>query len=181
MPSYQTTVNNELVVRGSGLVEVANYTEGNPTWFSVGAITGLNIVENMTIAKEENDNADSTDRVAKQEVTVTFTRYELLNLDVWEILRGDLDTIVVDSNETKIFSGNNTDLPIFMIRTTTSNNGTAYYFTGYRANLAKGFSHAFPADAAEDPRVSEEVEIICKTDSNRNGYVYEIESDGFEG
>ena len=181
MPEYQTTVDNAKVIRGSGLVEVANYTTGEPTWFTVGAITGLTIEEQMAIAKEENDNADSTDRVAKQEVVISFTMVELFRTDALEIMRSGLDTIVIDSNETKVFSGNSTELPIFMVRTTTLNNGTPYYFMAYKCNLQKGFSHEFPADDAEDARVKEAVEIIGKTDSNRNGYVYHRESEGFIG
>lgn len=181
MPDYQTVVNNLNVIRGNGLLEVANYTSSDPTWFSVGAIQGLSVEEQLTIAKEENDNADSTDRAAKQEVVISFTQLELLNLDVWEIIRGNLDTIVVDSNETKIFSGNKTDLPEFMVRVTTSNSDTPFYLTAYRCTLQKGFTFEYQKDDAEDPRIKNPMEILGKTDSTRNGYVWELESEGFRG
>ena len=181
MAEFQTTVNNLNVIRGNGLVEVANYVKGDPDWFNVGAVTDLSVEEDLTVAKEENDNADSTDRVAKQEVKIAFVQLEILNLNVWEIMRGEIDTIVQDSSETKIFSGDKTNIPELMVRITTKNSGTPFYFTAYRATLQKGFAFAYQKDDGEDARIKNPVELLGKTDSYRKGYVWEIESDGFNG
>lgn len=176
MAEFQTTVNNLNVVRGSGKVEVAPYTAGNPSWVNVGAIKSLSVEENVTVSKEENDNADSTDRINKQEVSIKFTQLELLNLDVWEILRGTLDTIQQGSETTKILSGDKTEIPVFMVRITTKNNGVPFYFMAYRCQMQKGFAFSFQKDDADDTRIQNPVEIVGKTDSNRNGYVWELES-----
>lgn len=175
MAEFQTTANNLLMVRGSGKLEVAPYIDGNPSWVDVGAIKGLSVEEIVTVSKEENDNAESTDRINKQEVSIKFTQLELLNLDVWEIMRQGLDTIVQDSSETKIMSGNSSIIPIFMVRITTKNDGGPFYFTAYRCQMQKGFNFQFPKDDADDRRIVNPVELIGKTDFNRNGFVWEME------
>lgn len=175
MPQYQTTVNNLNVVRGNALLEIAPYTSGDPVWSSVGAITDLKITEETQIASEANDNADSTDRVNKQEIMISFTQLEILNLDVWEALRGSLDTITMESQTTKIQSGNKSSIPYCMIRTTTSNGSEPFYFIAYKCNIRKGFEFAFQPDDAEDTRIKNAIELIGKTDSNRGGLVYEIQ------
>lgn len=180
MAEYQTTVNNLNVIRGSGLVEVAPYIDGNPTWVSVGAVKGLSVEEIFTIAKEENDNADSTDRINKQEIKIAFTQLEILNLDVWEILRSTLDTITMESQTTKIQSGNATEIPYFMVRITTANNGSPFYFISYKCQLQKGFNFQYAKDDGEDARIQNPVEILGRTDANRGGFVWEIEG-GFNG
>ncbi|UCF13192.1 MAG: hypothetical protein JSW06_02765 [Thermoplasmatales archaeon] len=181
MPEFQTTVNNNLVVRGSGKLEVAPYTSGTPAWVNVGAIKSLVTNEELTVSEEENDNADSTSRVSKQEVTISFIQLELLNLDVWEIMRGSIDTIIQDSNETKILSGNKSDVPKFMVRITTKNDSKTLYFMAYNCTIKSGFTFEYQADEAEDARIQNPLEILCKTDSNRNGLVFEIESNYFVG
>lgn len=175
MAEYQTTINNLNVIRGSGLLEVAPYIDGNPSWVSAGAIKGLSAEEIFSIAKEENDNADSTDRINKQEIKITFTQLELLNLDVWEIMRSTLDDIVMGSETTKIFSGAATEIPYFMARITTKNNGEPFYLTAYKCQLQKGFNFQYQKDDGEDTRIQNPLEILGRTDSNRNGYVWEIE------
>ena len=175
MAEYQTVVNNTNVIRGSGKLEVANYIDGNPTWFDVGAIKDLSVEEEVTVGKEENDNADSTDRINKQVVKIAFTQLEILNLDVWEIMRGSLDTVQMGSDTTKIFSGNNNEIPYFMVRITTKNNNNTFYFTAYKCNLAKGIAFAYGKDDAEDTRVTNPIEITTKQDPYRNDYVWEIE------
>ena len=57
MAEFQTVVDNLNVIRGNGLVEVANYIDGDPTWVNVGAVTDLSIEEDAPIAREENDNS----------------------------------------------------------------------------------------------------------------------------
>ena len=175
MPQYQTTVDNLNVIRGNALLEVAPYTSGDPSWISVGAITDLSISEEIQVASEENDNADSTDRVNKQEVMISFTQIEILKTDVWEALRGELDTITQESQTTKIQSGNKSEIPYCMIRTTTLNGSEPFYFIAYKCNIRKGFEFAFQPDNAEDTRIKNSVELIGKTDSNRGGLVYELE------
>ena len=105
----------------------------------MGAIKGLSVEENFVVSKEENDNADSTDRVNKQEISIKFTQLEMLNLDAWEIMRSSLDTIEMGSDSTKILSGNKTEIPIFMVRVTTKNNGSPLYFMAYKCNMQKCF------------------------------------------
>ena len=175
MAEYQTTVDNLNVVRGNALLEIAPYTSGDPVWTSVGAITDLAITEETQIASEENDNADSTDRVNKQEVMISFTQLEILDLDVWEAMRGSLDTITQESQTTKIQSGNKSGIPYCMIRTTTKNGEEPFYFIAYRCNIRKGFEFAFQPDDAEDTRLKNTVELIGKTDPNRGGLVWELQ------
>jgi len=181
MPEYQTTANDIYMIRGNGKVEVALYTAGEASWLDVGAVTDLSIEEQLTVGTEENDNADNVDRVSKQEVSISFTQIELLNLDVWETIRNGLDTIVMDSTETKIFSGNQTELPQLMLRITTKNDGRPVYFTAYKCQPQKGFTFEYQADDADDRRIKNPLEFLGRTDSNRNGYVWEIESDFFVG
>jgi len=100
---------------------------------------------------------------------------------VWEILRGDLDTIVMDSSETKIFSGNKNTLSKFMLRVTTKNDDRPVYFTAYKCNLQKGFSFQFQKDDSENRVLQNPIELIAKQDSARNDYVWELNSDYFEG
>lgn len=175
MAEYQTTVNNLNVIRGSGLVEVAPYIDGNFSWVSVGAVKGLSVEELFTVAKEENDNADSTDRINKQEIKIAFTQLELLNLDAWEIMRSTLDTIEMGSDSTKIFSGNATEIPYFAVRITTKNSGSPFYLTGYKCQLQKGFNFQYQKDDGEDTRIQNPVEILGRTDPYRNNFVWEIE------
>ena len=175
MAEYQTTVNNLNVIRGSGLIEVAPYVDGNPAWVSVGVVKGIGVEEQFTLATEENDNADSTDRINKQEVKITFTQLEILNLDIWEIMRSTLDTIQMESDSTKIFSGNATEIPYFMVRISTKNSGSPFYFTAYKCQLQAGFNFSYQTDSGEDTRIQNPIEIMGKTDPYRNGYVWEIE------
>lgn len=176
MAEFQTTVNNLNVVRGNALVEIAPYTSGDPSWVSVGAVMDLNVTENAPIAKEENDNADSTDRINKQELTISFTQVEILNLDVWEAMRGSLDTITMESQTTKIQSGSKNEIPYCMIRLTTKNNSNTFYLVAYRCNIQKGFEFSYQKDDGDDTRLKNNVELIAKTDPNRGGFVYEIEA-----
>lgn len=177
MAEYQTTVNNLNVVRGNGLLEVAPYIDGNPSWVSVGAIKGLSVEEIFSVAKEENDNADSTDRINKQEVSIKFTQLEILNLDVWEILRGDLDTIEMGSDSTKIYSGDKTAIPTFMARITTANGGEPFYFTAYKCQMQKGFSFQYQKDDGDDTRLQNPIEVLGRQDPYRGNFVWELEGE----
>lgn len=177
MSEHQTTATSLNIIRGSGKVEVANYTTGDPTWFDAGGIIGLSVVENMTISMEEYDNAVYIKRVSKQEVTIAFTQLELLNLDVWEIMRSDLDTITQESQTTKIQSGAATELNDFMVRITTLNDDNGpVYFMAYRCNVNKGFEWTYAKDDGEDRRLQNAVEIIGRSDPDRGDFVYEIEA-----
>lgn len=180
MAEYQTTINNLNVIRGSGLVEVATYIDGVPTWYDVGAVKDLSVEEEVAVGREENDNADSTDRINKQELKIGFTQLEILNLDVWEIIRGSLDTIEMGSDTTKIFSGNKTEIPFFMLRITTKNSDSPFYFTAYKCNIGKGFSFQYQKDDGEDTRIQNPIELVAKQDPYRNDYVWEMEG-GFNG
>jgi len=177
MAEYQTTATSLNIIRGSGKVEVANYTSGDPTWFDAGGVIGLSAVENMTISMEEYDNAVYSKRVSKQEITIAFTQLELLNLDVHEIMRGDLDTITMESQTTKIQSGAGSELNNFMVRITTLNDDNGpVYLIAYYCNINKGFEWTYQKDDGEDRRLQNAVEIIGRSDPARGDFVYEIEA-----
>lgn len=181
MAEYQTTATSTNMVRGNGKVEVANYVSGDPVWFDVGAVTDLTVEEELSIATEEYDNAVGIDRAYKQEVKLSFTQLEILNLDVWEILRGGLDTITQDSDEIKIKSGDKNTIPFFMCRVTTKNDDKPLYFTAYKCNVQKGFSFQYQKDDAENRVLQNPIEMIAKQDPYRGYYVWELESNYFNG
>jgi hypothetical protein len=182
MAEYQTTSTDLNLIRGSGKIEVAPYIDGDPTWFDVGGIIGLTVTENQVISTEEFDNAVYNKRVSKQEVTIAFTQLELLNLDVWEIMRGNLDTITQETNNVKIQSGNKSTINDFMVRITTKNDDNGpIYFMAYRCTINKGFELAYQKDDGEDRRLQNAVEILGRSDANRGDLVYEIESTAFNG
>lgn len=177
MAEYQTVATDLNLIRGSGKVEVAQYTTGDPTWFDAGGIIGLTAAENIVISQEEYDNAEYTKRVSKQEVTVGFTQLELLNLDIWEIMRGGLDVVTQESQTSKIKSGNATVLNEFMVRITTLNDDNGpFYLIVYKCTINKGFELTFPKDDGEDRRIQNAVEIMGRVDTGRGGFVYEIEA-----
>lgn len=175
MADYQTIVNNLNVMRGNALVEIAPYIDGNPNWVSVGAITELETELDAPIASEENDNADSTDRFNKQELKIKFTQIELLNLDAWEILYGNLIDVEMGSDYTKIFGGGSGSIPNFMCRLTTTEDEKVFKLTAYKCNLTKMFSMKYAKDDDDDTRIKIPVELVGKTDPYRNNYVWELE------
>jgi len=176
MSEYQTTVTALNLIRGSGKLEVAAYTTGDPSWVDVGGITGLSVVENLTIANEEYDNAVPSKTVSKQELVVSGVQLEILNLDVWEIIRGDLDTIVQESQTSKIQSGDKSVLPNFMVRVTTKNDDNgSIYLIGYYCNINKGFEFAYQKDDGEDRRLQNSFEFVGRGDPGRGSKVYELE------
>lgn len=182
MAEYQTTSTELNLIRGSGKVEVANYTSGDPTWYDVGGIIGLTVNENQVISTEEFDNAVYNKRVSKQELIIGFTQLEILNLDVWEIIRGGIDTITQESNNVKIQSGNKSTLNDFMVRVTTKNDDNGpIYLMAYRCTINKGFELAYQKDDGEDRRMQNAVEILARSDSARGDLVYEIQSTAFNG
>lgn len=83
----------------------------------------------------------------------------------------------MESNNVKIQSGNKQTIPYCMIRTTTKNGSTPFYFTAYRCNIQKGFSFEYQKDDADDTRLKNAIELIGKTDPNRGDLVWEIQSD----
>lgn len=174
MAEFQTTGTSLDMIRGSGKLEVAPYIDGAPTWKDVGAIADLSVEENLGIATEEADNIEGVDRVHKQEVNIKFTQLEILASDVWAILRSSLDTIETESDETRIHTGNKTEIPFFMVRITTKNDGRPVYFYAYKCNLKKGFSFDYAKDDAEDRRMKNAIEIVGKQDSARNNFVWSI-------
>ena len=182
MAEYQTTSTDLNLIRGSGKVEVANYTTGDPVWHDVGGIIGLSVTENVTVSTEEFDNAVYNKRLTKQEVTIGFTQLELLNLDTWEIVRGGVDTITQESNNVKIQSGNKSQLDDFMVRITTKNDDNGpVYFMAYRCTMNKGLELAYQKDDGEDRRMQNSVEFLARSDSARGDLVWEIESTAFNG
>lgn len=176
MAQYQTTSTDLNLIRGSGKVEVAPYTTSDPAWVDVGGIIGLTFNETMTVSTEEFDNAVYNKRVSKQEVVIGFTQLEHANLDVWEIVRGAIDTITMESQNVKIQSGNKSQLPDFMLRITTKNDDNGpFYFMAYKCTLNKGFEYSFQKDDGEDRRLQNSVEIVARSDSARGDFVFEIE------
>jgi hypothetical protein len=173
--AYQTVVDNLNVMRGNALLEVAPYVDGEPAWVSAGAISDLEVEIDASVAKEENDNADSTDRFNKQEAKIKFTQIELLRLDVWEILYGALVDIEMESDSTQISGGHKSAIPYFMTRLTTENDSKVFKFTAYKCNLQKLFSLKYAKDDADDTRLKIPVEIVGKTDPYRGDKVWNIE------
>jgi hypothetical protein len=178
MAEFQTTATSLYMVRGSGLVELAPYTAGEPSWQSVGAIAvdSLSVEMDAPIVREEHDNADSFDRFNKQELKLMFTQLELLRLDIWEIIYGTLIDIYMDSNETKIMGGHSSEIPYFMTRITTKNGDNPFILTAYKCNVQKMFGFQYKKDDGDDSRINNPVEIIAKSDDQRNGYVWELQS-----
>jgi hypothetical protein len=174
MAEFQTTGTSLDMIRGSGKLEVATYIDGSPTWYDVGAIADLSVEEMLGIATEEADNVEGVDRVHKQEISIKFTQLEILDSTVWQVLRGALDTVETESDETRIHTGNKTEIPYFMVRITTKNDGRPVYFYAYKCNLKKGFSLDYSKDDAEDRRVKNAIEVVGKQDSARNYFVWSI-------
>lgn len=64
----------------------------------------------------------------------------------------------------KYVSGDKVELPWFMVRITTKNDGSTFYFTGYKAKIRAGKKFTYPKDDDNDRRVKAPIEIVCKTD-----------------
>ena len=191
MAEWQTTIQDATaIIRGSGKVEVAafqNYpggywadpVDGGPEWFDIGAVSGLKFEEILEVNAEENDNVKATDRVTKQEAKIAFNMHEPFNYDVWKTMRESLDTITDTSDSFEIESGNKSELPIFIMRITTKNDGRTFWTILYYCNIAKGFNLEFPKDDAEDRRLKPAMEVNCRADDDYNsGMVYKIHVEG---
>ena len=112
--------------------------------------------------------------ISKWDIKLAFTFKELLNLDVWELLYGTLIDVEVESNETTISGGHNTQIPNFMSKITTLNDGSPVYFTLYKCNLIVPFSLEYKKDDGDDRIINSPVEIMGKTDPYRGGKVFDI-------
>ena len=111
MAEYQTTIQlADAIERGSGMLELAVYS-GTPSYLNVGAISGLEIAENMEVSKEENDNVDAEDFVTKHRVSIKANLHEGGRVAIGAILRGSFDTTTsvaaskVDDFEQVVASG----------------------------------------------------------------------------
>lgn len=93
-------------------------------------------------------------------------------------------TIVYDytpSASVKYVSGDKVALPWFMVRITTKNDGSTYYFVGYKCKIKTGKKWSYPKDDDKDRRVKCPIEIVCKTDPlYHSNLVYEtVQTGGF--
>lgn len=175
MAEFQTTVTPANLIRGNGLVQFSPYVDGEPDWaVSAGAITDLAVEPDFTLAAEEFDNADKIESISKWDVKLSFTFKELLNLDAWEVLYGSLIDVSVESDETTISGGHNTQIPYFMAKITTLNDGSPVYFTLYKCNLITPFALEYKKDDGDDRIINSPVEIMGKTDPYRAGKVWEL-------
>lgn len=176
MAQFQNTVTDLNVMRGNAVVELAAYTAGEPEWVDVGAIVGLKIEPDAPVAKEENDNADATERFNKIELKVSFTQIEILKLEAWEILYKDLFEIKMNSNTTEISGGHLSAIPQVMIRLTTINDSKLFQMTCFKCTLEKLFGMEYKKDDADDNRIMVPVELKAKSDSNRANKVFNLEA-----
>jgi hypothetical protein len=152
---HQTTVQNSAHVRfGSAKFEVAAYgtdpITGSPTWYDLGAMTGVDFKENFTPVRVDSDNAGIvTERVKDQLATISGNMMEIA-LAKLRTMRGGLDPAVTitaaeevaDHEEVITFStgagadqriphpnfpaGVATILTIESVTSATSGGGTAY-------------------------------------------------------
>ena len=101
MAEFQTSVQKLLaVLRGGGKLELSPY-QAVPAWVNCGALSGLKVKENLTMGKEENDNADADENnVSAQDLDLEATLHEYLNGAVWDILRGGFDKKTVTPGTT---------------------------------------------------------------------------------
>ncbi len=93
----------------------------------------------------------------------------------------EIDYDYTPAASVKYQSGDQSELPWFMARITTKNDGSAHYFVGYKCKIRAGKKFTFPKDDDTDRRVKVPIEIVCKPDSTYNsGMIYEtVQSDGY--
>jgi hypothetical protein len=175
MAQFQTIVNNLNVMRGNGVLSLAKYTTGEPEWIEAGAIADLNIDPDAPVAREENDNADATERFNKIEFKIGFTQLELLKLEIWEILYDGLADINMNSSTTEIDIGHLSQIPTIMCKIETENDGKHLEAQFFKCSLAKLFSFKYAKDDAEDARIKNPIELLAKSDANRANKVVHLE------
>jgi len=95
---YNSTVNESLLLRGSGKIEIATYG-ANPSWLDIGSASGIKVAEALEFVKEESDNAEAIETLSDQAVTGEFNAHSTLSEDMWDILRGSLDDKTVTAAE----------------------------------------------------------------------------------
>ncbi len=177
MSQFQTVINNLNVMRGNGLLSLAKYTTGSPEWVEVGAIAGLKIEPDAPVAREENDNADATERFNKIEFKIAFVQLEVLKLETWEILYDGLADIKMNSATTEIDIGHLSQIPTIMVKIETVNDGKHLEAQFFKCSLAKLFSFEYQKDEADDARIKNPIELLAKSDSNRANKVVHLEGD----
>lgn len=88
---YQTTLGSASnVVRGSGKLELSGY-QAVPDYIDAGPLSGLEFDEGLEMGKEENDNAEADEFVAKQEPSIKCNLHAAMNSEILDILRGGFD------------------------------------------------------------------------------------------
>lgn len=94
------------------MMEVAPYA-ASPIYVDAGALSGLEVSEELEVNQEDNDNADSDELVTKQEASIKANLHESTRAAIWTILRSTFDTVTPVaaaevSGATKVFAANTT-------------------------------------------------------------------------
>lgn len=155
------------LIYGSAVLEVQPI-DASEAWINLGAIRGLNVVENTTATQLAGDNADIVKYVSLHTLTITFTQLEIIRDEVREVLRGTFDERVDGPTDYTIYTGGMTTMPEFMVRLTNVNeDGDIREFTAYKCSLDQGYSFSFQDDTAEDPIVLNEMSMTAIPDIDR--------------
>ena len=162
------------ILRGSGMIEVASY--GSSDWYNIGAVSGLSVSENFETYMAEGDTVYESNYVTNQNMILKFVQHEVLNSDIYEILRG-VDTIseqiTDETQQVKITSGDLTDLNEIKARITTKIDNDNFYFYFHRGYVRKGKAFDYKKDNSEDDnRIKQEWEIIFLPDSANSDQIY---------
>lgn len=163
----------EDVLRGSGMLEIALY--GSDDWYNVGAISDLSISENFDLYTSEDDDIYESDILTGQNFKLSFVQNEVLNSDLYSVLRG-CDTITEYLSGTdeyvKIESGDTGTINEIKARITTKHNGLNFYVYLHRGNIVSGKSFKYKSDIEDDNRVKQPIEIIFRPDSANSDQIY---------
>ncbi len=94
--------------------------------------------------------------------------------DATKVIEVDYDYTPAAS--VKYVSGDKAELPWFMVRITTKNDGNPFYFTAYKCKIRRGKKFTYAKDDDKDRRVKMPIEIVCKPDPlYHSSLVYETE------
>lgn len=168
MATRQTTVQDpRALIYGSAVLEVQPMG-ASEAWVNLGAVRGVNVVENTTVTQLAGDNADIAKYVSLHTLTITFTQLEIVRDEIREILRGDFDERVDGPTDYTLYTGGRSVLPEFEVRLTNVNeDGDIKEFTAYKCSLDQGYNLAFQDDMVEDPIVLNEVSMTAIPDIDR--------------
>lgn len=162
------------VLRGSGMLEIALY--GSDDWYNVGAVSEINVEETIEKYEAEDDTVYESHYSTAQNIKISFNQHEVLNSDIYSILRG-IDTITEELDGTteqiKIVSGNLTDLNEIKCRITSKLGNDLFYFIFHRGYVNNGKGFSYKSDVSEDDnRIKQKVEIVFLPDSSNSDEIY---------